>query len=145
MLTSHELVCRQFLIASRTEECSQVLSQMTDELNARGYSGREVFGVRLAIEEALVNAIKHGNGGDPSKGVQIAFHIDDQEASISITDEGDGFCVVDVPDPTQPDYIGRPCGRGILLMRSFMTTVKYNDQGNSVMMTLRRSDAIGND
>ena len=74
MQTSHELVCRQFVIGSCREECSQVQNEIADELAAKGFSQREVFSVRLALEEALVNAIKHGNGWDPSKHGDVVFH-----------------------------------------------------------------------
>ena len=142
MQTSHELVCRQFVIASCTDEWPKVQNEIADELLARDFSEREVFSVRLALEEALVNAIKHGNGSNPTKSVEVVFHVDEREMSVAITDEGPGFSLEDVPDPTLPENMDKPSGRGLLLMRSFMTSVKYNARGNGVVMSFRRSTDV---
>ena len=141
MLTSHEVVCREFLISSRSEECLKVQEEIIDLMNAESYDQRDCFAVRLVVEEALANAIKHGNAGDASKQVHVVFQVDEEGVSIAVADEGDGFCVEDVPDPTLPENLNRPCGRGLLLMRSFMTAVKYNDRGNVVTMRRCRTKA----
>ena len=99
---------------------------------------RDVFGVRLALEEALVNAIKHGNRMDPDKSVRIGCQVCDKQVRIEIEDQGSGFDVSDVPDPTEDENLEKPGGRGIMLMRSFMSTVEYNASGNRLVMTKLR-------
>jgi serine/threonine-protein kinase RsbW len=98
----------------------------------------DVFGVHLAMEEALVNAIRHGNRLDPGKQVQFACRMTPDLVRIEITDEGDGFDPSSIPDPTDPEHIEAPSGRGLMLMRSFMSRVEYNDVGNRVVMEKER-------
>jgi serine/threonine-protein kinase RsbW len=88
--------------------------------------------VRLALEEALVNAIKHGNGLDPSKSVRVHCDIQTDRVYVEIEDEGPGFAPEDVPDPTLDENIERPSGRGLMLIRSFMNRVDFNDRGNCI-------------
>lgn len=104
------------------------------------YPPRDVFGVRLALEEAIVNAIKHGNGMDPDKSLQIEVDVDEQRALVHVQDEGRGFDPDDVPDPTAEENLERPGGRGIMLMRAFMTSVEYNRRGNRVSLVKQRGD-----
>ena len=82
-----------------------------------------------------------GNRMDPSKSVHIGCQVYDDKVSIVIQDEGEGFDVTDVPDPTEDDNLEKPGGRGIMLMRSFMSTVEYNDSGNRLLMEKARDGA----
>ncbi len=99
-----------------------------------GFSGRDLFVMRLAIEEAVVNAIKHGNKRDPNKRVFVRCQVDPQRVWLQIEDEGDGFVLSDVPDPTAEENLDKPSGRGIRLMESFLTSIAYNDKGNCVTL-----------
>lgn len=110
-------------------------------MESLNYSTRDVFGMRLALEEALVNAIKHGNRMDPSKNVRVQCLVSDEITRIEIEDEGEGFDVSDVPDPTAEENLERPCGRGLMLMRAFMTRVEYNAVGNGVLLEKARGEA----
>jgi serine/threonine-protein kinase RsbW len=96
--------------------------------------------VRLALEEALVNAIKHGNGLDPNKQVHVVCQISAEKVRIVIEDEGIGFRPDDVPDPTEDENLEKPCGRGIMLMRAFLSTVEYNERGNRVVLEKNKND-----
>ena len=98
------------------------------------FDDREIFSIKLALEEALVNAIKHGNQMDRSKKVRISYRVTADRFDIHITDEGKGFDPEDVPDPMAVENLERPCGRGLLLMRSYMTEVVYQDKGRAVRM-----------
>jgi serine/threonine-protein kinase RsbW len=98
------------------------------------FSSAEIFGIQLAIEEAMVNAVEHGNGGDPAKHVTVEYSIDPGLFEIAITDEGPGFKLQDVPDPCSDEGLSRASGRGIALMRAYMDRVEYNDAGNCVRM-----------
>ena len=125
-------------IASETSLGRAVQERIISVLENRAFSDRDVFGVRLALEEALVNAIKHGNGMDPAKQVQIDCRFDDDGVRIVIEDEGPGFDVTSVPDPTSEENLDKPGGRGIMLMRSFMSHIEYNESGNRLVLEKRR-------
>jgi serine/threonine-protein kinase RsbW len=108
-------------------------------MERRDYDQKQVFGVRLALEEALVNAVKHGNRHDPTKRVWASWHVGPSRVMIEIEDEGDGFDPRAVPDPCAPENLERSCGRGVFLMRHYMSSVRYNRRGNHVIMCLRRA------
>ncbi|MBI1313270.1 ATP-binding protein [bacterium] len=127
-------------IPSDTARGREVQEQIVAGMEQRGFSPRDVFGVRLALEEALVNAIKHGNRMDPAKSVQIDWSLSDSEVHIVIEDEGGGFDVNEVPDPTDDENLDKPGGRGIMLMRSFMSLVEYNDTGNRLTLEKRKDE-----
>jgi serine/threonine-protein kinase RsbW len=110
--------------------CRQILSAMKE----RGYSQDDVFAVHLALEEAFLNAIKHGNKMDPHKKVKIDFVLDQEKADIGIADEGEGFNPMGIPDPRVGENLYRPEGRGLLLIRAYMHVVEYNERGNRVRM-----------
>ena len=131
----------EVVIPSDSEAGLAVQERIVSRLESLEYSMRDVFGVRLALEEALVNAIKHGNGLDPDKTVRVNCLIEDDLLRIEIEDQGPGFNMSDVPDPTADENLERPCGRGIMLIKSFMTSVEYNAKGNRVVLEKRRSPA----
>ena len=121
-------------IPSDTIEARRLQEEIERQLAALKVSEQEVFSIRLALEEALVNAIKHGNQMDRSKKVRVAYRFLLDRLEIHITDEGTGFDPEDVPDPTAVENLERPCGRGLMLMRHYMTEVVYSKTGNSVRM-----------
>jgi serine/threonine-protein kinase RsbW len=99
------------------------------------------FEIELALREALVNAIVHGNEGDPKKRVYVNCRCStDGEVSITVEDEGDGFEHYAAPDPTSPDNRLRTCGRGIYLIRTLMDEVHF-EQGGSVVRMRKRANA----
>jgi len=129
----------EITIPSKTAEGLAVQERIVNLLEAMDYSARDVFGMRLALEEALVNAMKHGNGMDPEKKVRVSCSVDSQQAHIEIEDEGEGFRPEDVPDPTDIENLEKPCGRGIMLMKAFLNVVKYSETGNLVVLEKIRS------
>ncbi|MEZ6065890.1 MAG: ATP-binding protein [Planctomycetaceae bacterium] len=126
-------------IASEVSAGQPVQDRIMHLVESCGFSGHDSFGIRLALEEAIVNAMKHGNGLDPSKQVKISCSVDDERVEIVIEDEGPGFDPGDVPDPTEDDNIDKPSGRGLMLMRAFMTSIEYNERGNRVRLEKARS------
>ena len=102
-----------------------------------GYDEGARFAIKLALEEAINNAIKHGNKGDPRKTVDVTYQIDAERAVITIADQGKGFDRDAVPDPTADENLEKPFGRGIMLMRAYMDEVRYSKAGNEVTMTKR--------
>jgi len=115
----------------------RLLDQLVDRLRQMQWAQRDVFGVQLAVEEALVNAIKHGNGYDSTKQVRVQCRLSPQLLQIEIEDEGPGFNPAAVPDPTDPEHLDVPNGRGLMLMRNFMSRVEFNERGNRVVMEKR--------
>jgi serine/threonine-protein kinase RsbW len=130
----------QVRIPSSTMEGQKVQERIIKLLEELEFPARGIFGVRLALEEALVNAIKHGNGLDPNKQVQVVCQVSSQKVRIVIEDEGNGFRPQDVPDPTEDENLEKPCGRGIMLMRAFLSVVEYNERGNRVVLEKNRND-----
>jgi len=122
---------------SDTAQGRVVQERICSMLEENGFPPRDVFGVRLALEEALVNAIKHGNQMDPNKNVRVWWRLDAEHVRVVISDEGVGFDVTDVPDPTDDENLDKPGGRGIMLMRAFMSVVEYNDRGNQLTLEKR--------
>ena len=125
---------RSLQISSDPVEARQVHEEIEQALKARSYSEHDIFGIRLAVEEAIINAIKHGNQMDRSKKIKIAFHVHADHFEVVVADEGCGFDPEDVPDPTAPENLERCCGRGLMLMRHYMSEVSYSHCGNSVRM-----------
>jgi serine/threonine-protein kinase RsbW len=123
----------------------RVGNRFVEEIGAllmeHGWPSREIYAVQLAVEEGLANAMRHGNRLDRSKHVRVACHLNGERIQVEIADEGPGFKPNTVPDPTLDENLERPGGRGLLLMRSYMTRVEYNAAGNAVTMEKIRSRA----
>ncbi len=128
---------RVFVIPTDPEDMQEVDVMIVNALAEKGYGERVLFGIKLALEEAVINAMRHGNRNDKSKNVTVTFRLSDEEASISIADEGPGFRLEDVPDPTLVENLEIDHGRGIFLMRAYMDEVSYNEKGNEVTMVKR--------
>lgn len=119
-------------IQTNLEAVRAVEQAVLREVNRYNYSVAAIFAIKLALEEALNNAIKHGNRMDPRKKVKVAIDIDANRAAMTITDEGNGFDLSKVPDPRADENLERPCGRGIMLMFAYMDEVRYNEKGNQI-------------
>lgn len=126
-------------IPSDPAEARRIQDEIEQKLRSLGYGDREIFSIKLALEEALVNAIKHGNQMDRTKKVRVAYRVEHDRFEILISDEGPGFDPADVPDPTAPENLERPSGRGLMLMRHYMTAVSYHGAGNTVSMCKLRN------
>jgi serine/threonine-protein kinase RsbW len=114
--------------------CHLIMSILEDS----GFGKEDVFAVHLALQEAFINAVRHGNQMDPDKEVKIEYLVDSEKFEISVTDEGDGFDPEAVPDPRCEENLYKPNGRGLLLMRAYMDVVEYNEKGNGVRMVRYR-------
>ncbi len=96
---------------------------------------------RVGVTEALANAVLYGNRHDPDKTVRIEVAIDDHRVEVRVIDQGGGFNPDTVPDPTTPENLEAPGGRGLFLIRHLMDEMEFNESGNSVRMVLIRQDA----
>jgi serine/threonine-protein kinase RsbW len=117
------------------------LEEITKTLDSLGFSHRDVMGVRLALEEAVVNAIKHGHREDPAKRVHVHYHVTQYLVLVEVQDEGSGFDPDVVADPTTEANLGKETGRGLFLMRHYMTWVRFSENGTCV--TLCKHRALG--
>lgn len=127
------------LISSDLEAAKDFEEGLLREVARHGYSDTVAFAIKLALQEGLNNAIRHGNRCDPRKTVEIDFQVDKEQTSITITDQGRGFDPRKVPDPTTDENLQKPCGRGIMLMRAYMDEVRYNRRGNQIHMVKRNT------
>lgn len=121
---------KECTIASCMDDAHALIDQVMDQLNGKKWGGKELFAINLALEEALVNAVQHGNRSDPDKVVRFRCRLSDDNVYFRIEDEGEGFDPEEVPDPTDAEHIMVASGRGVLLIRSFVSRIKWNDRGN---------------
>lgn len=128
-----------FVFPSDFARGREVQSRLLDEVAHCGYPSDSTFGIKLALEEALVNAIKHGNKLDLNKKVRIDSTITPVQVEIVIEDEGPGFVRSSVPDPTEPENLEKCSGRGILLIEAYMTSVSWSHGGRRVHM-IKKND-----
>jgi serine/threonine-protein kinase RsbW len=123
----------------RVEEIAEPRRWLHDQLALHHYSPHDTFAVRTGFEEAVNNAISHGNDGDASKRVTIEMSVSDDQVEIAIEDEGTGFDYTHVEDPRKEENLLRDFGRGVMLIRSFMDKVQYQGCGNRVRLIKYRS------
>jgi serine/threonine-protein kinase RsbW len=123
----------EVVIPSKGDAARLLCREIVHQLSSNFGSG-ERFEIQLAIEEAMINAVEHGNKGDASKRVFVQYGIEDGNFEITITDEGDGFKPEAVPDPLADENLNKASGRGLALMRVYMDAVEYSAKGNSVHM-----------
>ena len=121
------------------EEVRNVQGAVLGEMRRFDYSDDACFAVKLALEESIINAIRHGNKFDRQRLVRISFEVDSRHVSITIQDEGRGFDPQEVPDPTCDENLSKPNGRGIMLMRAYMDEVTYSKCGTKVTMVKVRA------
>ena len=126
---------KELVIKSKLENMSLV-ENFIDEVSVCLSIVSDLYGnLLISTIEAVTNAIVHGNNNDPEKLVHIDLVSDDKKIDVTVTDEGQGFDVNIVPDPTKPDYIEKPNGRGIFLMKNLADKVKFDKNGSVVTLT----------
>lgn len=130
------------MLPSRRNAHLPVMQEILDQLEQLGWDGRDLFGVEMALEESLSNAIRHGNCLDESKQVEVDCRVSRERFWLQVKDEGNGFRPQLVPDCTADENLDCPGGRGLTLMRAYMTKVEYNECGNCVTLEKIRSMPI---
>ncbi|HSZ55501.1 MAG TPA: ATP-binding protein [Tepidisphaeraceae bacterium] len=123
-----------FVISPERDNRREVQNRILEAVKANGFEGQNFFAINLALEEALTNAIKHGNRLDPKKKVKVSAKVSPRRFEIRIEDQGAGFNRKSVPDPTVAENIEKCSGRGILLIEAYMTEVSWDRGGRRLKM-----------
>ncbi len=126
-----------FKMPSEIRHMDGVLYYLNERMLKLGIVRSDDSEVLIALDEAIVNAIKHGNKCDPRKAVHIVAEFSSDGARFTISDEGVGFVREDVPDPRDPCRLLEPNGRGLLLINHIMDEVCFNQMGNQLEMFKR--------
>jgi serine/threonine-protein kinase RsbW len=96
----------------------------------------DIYGnIMVAVTESVNNAIRHGNKFDKDKNVYLSLFVEENQLRFEVEDEGTGFDTETLPDPTAPDNLENPGGRGIFLMRNLCDEVKFSNNGKNVQLT----------
>ena len=122
----------QVRISSSLEDISVVESKVETLKTSLDIDDSIYGNVMLAVVEAVTNAIQHGNRYAPDKEVTFETYRSPQELKFMITDEGEGFDPSRIPDPTLPENIENPCGRGVFLIKNLADTVVFHDDGRTI-------------
>lgn len=112
-----------------------LVEKMIDDACAKFKVHESHYGnILIALTEAVNNAIHHGNRLDPAKQVTVGYEVKDDRIVFLVSDQGPGFDHDHLPDPTNPENIEKPHGRGVFLMRALADTVEFEDNGATVAM-----------
>lgn len=148
MAVNADLNC-SITIKTKVDKAREVQQRIINGITLRNCPPPALRHIQLALEETLMNAIKHGNQRDTNKEITIDYKVQQKstmlELTVTVTDQGPGFNPDNVPDPTLPENLERTSGRGIFLIRSFMDSVHFNQSGNAVTFTktfVPEADAI---
>jgi anti-sigma regulatory factor (Ser/Thr protein kinase)/ActR/RegA family two-component response regulator len=136
----HEKI--DFELPSDLSLMNGVLHYLIERVSKLGLIKPERSNLFVALDEAFVNAVKHGNRNDPSKMVRITAELSAKEARFTVEDEGNGFNLQEIPDPCDPANLFKSSGRGVLLIYNIMDEVKYNARGNQLTMVKRPEDSL---
>lgn len=125
---------KKISISSKIESIDEAVVKAVDFAKDAGFEEDSIFGIDMAVREAVANAVKHGNKLDETKQVEITLSDDEEELKIVVRDFGAGFKVEDVPDPTNPENLLKEDGRGILFMQNFIDTVEFHNHPEGGML-----------
>lgn len=134
----HEKI--EFEVPSYVSLMHDILNYLMKRVEKSGVVNPETSNLFVALDEAFVNAVKHGNKYNAEKLVRITAEVSKEEARFTIEDEGDGFNVNEIPDPRNPENLFKTSGRGVLFIHNIMDEVTYNDRGNRLTMVKRKNE-----
>ncbi len=124
----------EFEFPSALSLMHSILEYLTKRVEKIGVVSSENSHLFIALDEAFVNAVKHGNKFNHEKNVRVSAEISSKEARFTFEDEGEGFDVASIPDPRDPENLFKSSGRGVLLIHNIMDEVRYNERGNRLEM-----------
>ena len=125
-MTLRPLRTFELTIPSKLEELESVHRLISEASSAFGLSEDMAYWMELTISESVINAIRHGNQFDPTKIARLAISFDGENVEVIVEDQGEGFNLEELADPTKAENLLKPCGRGILIIRSFMDEVSLS-------------------
>jgi serine/threonine-protein kinase RsbW len=125
-----------YKLASTMDSVADVEASAEKMTQAAGLDEDESFRVVMAVREAAVNAVLHGNGYDPNKQISVSFENNGKSLVVTIADQGEGLDPEKIPDPLAPENLLRGTGRGIFLIRSFMDEVHFRQLHPGTELTL---------
>ena len=139
---SGNTVVFELTVPSRMEELEAVQELVEKAAKAFGWNDEIAHWIELTVSESTINAIQHGNGLDPTKNVSLSLSCDGNAIEVVVEDQGTGFDLSDVPDPTDTENLMKPGGRGILIIQSFMDKVelKRSERGGSLLRMVKHLD-----
>ncbi|MBK7853966.1 MAG: ATP-binding protein [Bacteroidetes bacterium] len=119
-------------ISSRPESIN-IIEKLIDDMRSEHDIHEDAFGnILVAVTEAVNNAIQHSNKYDPNKKVKVTYEMEEETMSFTISDQGSGFDYYNLPDPTAPENIEKPTGRGVFLMKHLADQIIFSDNGKTV-------------
>lgn len=137
----HEMI--EFEVPSYVSLMHDILGYLMKRVEKSGVVNPETSNLFVALDEAFVNAVKHGNKFNSEKLVRISVEVSKEEARFTIEDEGEGFNVNEIPDPRDPENLFKTSGRGVLFIYNIMDEVRYNERGNRLTM-IKKSENSSN-
>ena len=124
-------------VTSEIKNIRKVSARIIESLAQYEMDDETLFDIRLCIEEAVRNAIVHGNRLNKKQHVIIDYWVDDDSLNVAVEDEGFGFDPAKVPDPKKSENMLRESGRGVFLIKRLMDKVEFNEKGNKIRMEKR--------
>lgn len=129
-----DIVYLQFL--NYLEEMDRTTATILSAMDNAGYADETIRKMKIVLTELLVNAVVHGNGRNHTRKVVVGHFVDRKQVTVSILDEGTGFDPTSIPDPTLPENLEKPCGRGLYIVQHYVESMTFNKTGNRV--TIRK-------
>lgn len=117
----------------------RLIEHVLELARTHGFEDGSLFAIRLALEEAITNAFEHGHEHIQDETILVEYRVDPHSVDVAVQDRGPGFNPDKLPDPTAIENISKPSGRGVMLMRAYMTEVRFNPPGNRVRLIYRRA------
>jgi serine/threonine-protein kinase RsbW len=139
----HEKI--EFELPSALSPMHSILDYLLKRVEKQGVVKPEKSNLFVALDEAFVNAVKHGNKFNAQKLVRITAELSNKEATFTVEDEGEGFDINSIPDPLDPENLFKTSGRGVLFIYNIMDEVKYNERGNRLTMTKKGEKETADD
>lgn len=141
MTHAEEMIREQKISFPSVADNIGLVEKLINEICAAyGISEDHYGNILVAVTEAVNNAMQHGNKLDPGKKVNLSFLANDSSLSFEVTDQGPGFDHQNLPDPTNPENLEKPHGRGVFLMRHLADKVEFSDNGRSVLLNFMISN-----
>ena len=115
----------KFIFPSELKSVKEAWAKVSDDLADMSINEATLFDIRLGLEEAVINAVKHGNKQNADLPIEVEVNKKDDRIEISVRDQGDGFDIEQCEDPTKDENLSKYSGRGLFLIKNSMDEVNY--------------------